>query len=452
MPGWAENAVFYNIFPLGALGAPERNDFVSPPADRIARLSGWLGPAREVGANAILLGPVFESSRHGYDTADLFAIDRRLGRNEAFAAWVAEAHAAGMRVVLDGVFHHVGRDFWAFRDVLAHREGSAYRSWFHLDFGRESPLGDPFFYEGWNKHYDLVKLNLAEPAMREHLFAAVRMWIEGFGIDGLRLDAADVLDRGFQRDLAAFCRSLKPDIWLKGEVIHGNYRTWIEEAALDSTTNYELHKGLWSSHNDRNYFEVAHSLQRQFGEGGIYRDLTLYNFLDNHDVERVASRLREPAHLVPVHVLLFTVPGLPSVYYGSERGIAGRKEKGTDGPLRPALDPARLGEGAPHPDLPALIRSLAALRQQHAALRVGRYRELHVASEQFAFARDHEAERVIVAVNAAPEAAEVTIRADGLEGEWRDGLAPENIFPGGAGLLRVPLGPNSGRVLVRGRV
>jgi glycosidase len=449
MPGWADEAFFYNIFPLGALGAPEQNDFAAPPADRLARLSDWLGPARDIGANAILLGPVFESSRHGYDTADLFTIDRRLGANEAFAAWCREAHGAGFRVVLDGVFHHVGRDFWAFRDVLAHGEGSAYRSWFHLDFGRQSPLGDPFFYEGWNKHYDLVKLNFAEPAVREHLFAAVRMWIEVFGIDGLRLDAADVLDRGFQRDLAGFCRDLRPDFWLKGEVIHGDYGRWIREAGLDATTNYELHKGLWSSHNDRNYFEVAHSLGRQFGDGGIYRDLTLYNFLDNHDVERIATRLRDPAHLAPVHVLLFTVPGLPSVYYGSEWGIPGRKAPGSDAPLRPALDPARLADGAPHPELPSLIRSLAALRREQPALRTGSYRQLHVASEQFAFARESGDDRVIVAVNAAPSGAEISLRAGWLDGVWHDSLHPEHGLEARDGALRIPLEPNSGRVLVR---
>jgi glycosidase len=449
MPGWAEEAFFYNIFPLGALGAPKRNDLTSTPADRMARLSGWLGPARDIGANAILLGPVFESSRHGYDTADLLTIDRRLGTNDAFAAWCREAHEAGFRIVLDGVFHHVGRDFWAFRDVLAHGEASAYRSWFYLDFRRQSPFGDPFFYEGWNKHYDLVKLNLAEPAVREHLFAAVRTWIEAFGIDGLRLDAADVLDRGFQRDLSAFCHGLKRDFWLKGEVIHGEYGRWIREAQLDSVTNYELHKGLWSSHNDRNYFEAAHSLQRQFGEGGIYRDLTLYNFLDNHDVERIASRLRDPAHLVPVHVLLFTGPGLPSVYYGSEWGIPGRKGQGTDAPLRPALDPGRLGEGAPHPELPPLIRSLAALRREHAALRTGAYRQLHVAPEQLAFARENGAERVIVMVNAAATPAEITMRSDGLEGAWRDRLVSNDEFHADGSALRVRLEPNSGRVLVR---
>ena len=449
MPGWADEAVFYNIFPLGALGAPEANDFASPAANRVAQLSGWLGAARAIGADAILLGPVFESSRHGYDTADLFTIDRRLGTNEAFAAWVGEAHAAGFRVVLDGVFHHVGRDFWAFRDVLAHGEASAYRSWFHLDFGRPSPLGDPFFYEGWNKHYDLVKLNLAEPALREHLFAAVRMWIESFGIDGLRLDAADVLDRSFQRDLAGFCRGLKPDFWLKGEVIHGDYTRWIREAGLDAVTNYELHKGLWSSHNDRNYFELGHSLARQFGEGGIYKDLILYNFLDNHDVERIASRLREPAHLVPLHLLLFTVPGLPSIYYGSEWGISGRKEKGTDAPLRPALDPERLAEGAPHPELPPLIRSLATLRREHPALRAGTYRELHLASEQFAFARETGDNRAIIAVNAAGSPAEIVLRGEGLEGAWRDGLAPGRVFGAEGRTLHVPLEPNSGRVLVR---
>jgi glycosidase len=452
MPGWADEAIFYNLFPLGALGAPEQNHFAGPPADRVSRLSGWLGSARDIGANAILLGPVFESSRHGYDTADLFTIDRRLGTNEAFAAWVAEAHAAGFRVVLDGVFHHVGRDFWAFRDVIAHGEASAYRAWFHLDFSRRSPFDDPFFYQGWNKHYDLVKLNLEEPAVREHLFAAARMWIEQFGIDGLRLDAADVLDRSFQRDLAGFCRACKPDFWLMGEVIHRDYGVWIREAGLDSVTNYELHKGLWSSHNDRNYFELAHTLARQFADGGIYKGLQLYTFLDNHDVERIASRLREAAHLTPVHILLFTVPGTPSIYYGSEWGIPGRKTQGSDAPLRPALDPESLPSIAPHQHLPALIRQLARLRREHAALRTGSFRQLHLASQQFAFAREAAEDGVIVAVNAEPEAREIAVSLDGTplgDGAWADALAPNVVLQPEGRKLRIPLAANSGRVLVR---
>ena len=159
---------------------------------------------------ALLLGPVLESGTHGYDTADLFRVDRRLGSNDDLKALIAACHENGLKVMLDAVFHHVGRDFWAFRDVQERGAASPYRDWFFLDFSATSPAGDPFSYEGWNGHFDLVKLNTAHPAVREHLFSAARLWLSDFGADGLRLDAADTLDRGFQRDLAGVCREVKP--------------------------------------------------------------------------------------------------------------------------------------------------------------------------------------------------------------------------------------------------
>jgi cyclomaltodextrinase len=410
--------IIYHLYPLGALGAPERNDHHSPPTSRTDGFYGWTEHAQALGATAILLGPVFESSTHGYDTADYFRVDRRLGSNEAFARWSATLHQRGLKLILDGVFHHVGRNFWAFQDVLEHQQASRYRDWFFLDFQRRSPYGDPFFYEGWNGHIDLVKLNVRHPEVRQHLFDAVRSWIDTYGIDGLRLDAADVLDLEFQKELAAFCRSLRPDFWLLGEVIHGDYRAWTHPAALDSVTNYELYKGLYSSHNDRNYFEIAYSLDRQFGPHGIYRGLSLYTFTDNHDVERIASRLHDPAHLYPLHALLFTMPGIPSIYYGSESGIAGRKGQGSDAPLRPALNPDDLAQAGAHPDLQCAISRFISLRRKSPALQHGDYRQLHVAAEQLAFMRTTAEERVVVAVNAAHHPVEVQLtlpeRTNGL--------------------------------------
>ena len=314
-------------------------------------------------------------------------MDRRLGDDAALAAFSRELHRRGIRLVLDAVFNHTGRDFWAFRDIREKGRASAYCDWYHLDFTGRSPYGEPFRYKGWNNNYDLVKLNLANPAVREHLFNAVSWWIEQFQADGLRLDAADALDFDFQRALAAHCRAIRPDFWLMGEVVHGDYRRWAYPAGLSSTTNYVAYKGLWSSHNDQNYFELAYTLNRQFGPEGIYRGLALYTFADNHDVDRVASILKNPAHLYPLYVLLMTMPGVPSIYYGSEWGIEGRKGATTDAPLRPALDPATLPEHAPHPELHGLIKSLIAIRSRFAAIRRGDYAQLHVASEQFAFIR-----------------------------------------------------------------
>ncbi len=432
MAHWSTTATFYHVYPLGALGAPERNEG-GPTVPRLERMHGWLPPLRELGIDALYLGPVFESTAHGYDTADYFKVDRRLGDHETLARFCEAARAQGMRVVLDAVFHHVGRDFWAFRDVLARGQASPYAGWFHLDFSRRSPAGDPFAYEGWNGHYDLVKLDTRHPEVREHLFAAVSAWVSEFGIDGLRLDAADVLDRDFQRALAAHCRALRPDFWLLGEVIHGDYRRWVGPAMLDAVTNYELYKGLYSSHNDRNYHEVAYSLNRQFGTEGIYRDMALYTFADNHDVDRVASKLHCAAHLVPLYALLFTVPGVPSLYYGSEWGLPGKKTGHSDAPLRPEFDPTACS--GPRADLRGAIAHLSHLRRQHPALRHGRYQQLHVTSELFAFLRESPEERIVVAVNAADQAATLPLSLPGA-GPWTDLSDPQT--PVSAGHVTVP--------------
>ena len=326
---WDTDAIFYHLFPLGCLGAPARNSFEGPPANRLDALMNWIPHLEDLGANAVLLGPVFESTAHGYDIADFFKIDRRLGDDTALIAFSRELHRRGIRLVFDGVFHHTGREFWAFRDVREHGRASQYCDWYHLDFSRRSSYGDPFHYKGWAGHYDLAKLNLHNLDTREHLLAAVTSWVERFDIDGLRLDAADSLDADFQHQLVAHCHALKSDFWLMGEVVHGDYRNWAHAGGLTCTTNYQAYKGLWSSLNDRNYFEIAYTLKRQFGADGVYRSLMLYNFADNHDVERVASILKEPAHLHPLYVLLLTMPGVPSIYYGSEWGVRGRKGEGT---------------------------------------------------------------------------------------------------------------------------
>jgi glycosidase len=446
--GWAADAVFYHVYPLGLCGAPATNDFSSEPVERLAKLTGWLAHIRDLGCNALLLGPVFESSAHGYDTADYWHVDRRLGTDETLRSLVESCHAAGLRVVLDGVFNHVGRDFWAFRDVLAKGPASPFAGWFAgLSFEGRSPYGDRFSYEGWAGHFDLVKLNLAHPEVRAHLLDAVRSWILDFDIDGLRLDAADSVNLGFLRELSAWCRSIQPDFWLVGEVVHGDYRRWANAETLDSVTNYEAYKGLWSSLADHNYFEIAHSLEREFGSGGLYEGLALYNFVDNHDQDRVAGKLGETRLLYPLYLLLFTMPGIPSIYYGSEWGLQAKRLPGDDGPVRPALsleDGPSLGCA---PDLAAAIGRLASVRDGSAALRVGSYRELHVASEQFAFARELDAETVVVLLNAAATAAQLTVPTP-FDGDWRDLLNGGTVRSSG-GNLRVDVPPFWGCVLAR---
>jgi glycosidase len=416
MSDWPQNAIFYHVYPLGFCGAPERNDFDSPPAPRLEKIYGWLDHLRDLGVNALYLGPLFESTSHGYDTADYLRVDRRLGDNGTLASLSAELHRRGIRLVLDGVFHHVGRDFWAFRELRKRGQSSVYRDWFAgVDFSSRSPLGDPFGYDGWEGHAELVKLNLRNPEVTRYLLEAVESWIREFDLDGLRLDVAYLLDEAFLRELGRRCRALKKDFWLLGEVIHGDYRRWLSPGLLDSVTNYECYKGLFSSHNDRNYFEIAFSLNRQFGKGGLYRGFPLYNFADNHDVDRVASSLRDPAHLYPLYCLLFTMPGVPSLYYGSEWGIPGTKSSGSDRALRPSLELEPIARESAHAGLARAIARLAQVRSASRALRRGDYRQLFVSAEQLAFERRYEGETVIVAVNAAAQPAELELPAPGSE-------------------------------------
>ena len=362
---WSAESFFYHIYPLGQLGAPKTNIFNDFTDNKLARLADWTEYLSDLGINAVYLGPLFQSTSHGYDTSDYFRVDQRLGDNESLKKLVKDFHDKNIKVVLDGVFNHVGRDFWAFKDVQQNLGNSQYCNWFSgLTFERQSPYNDPFSYDGWNGHYNLVKLNLLNDEVVEHLFAAIKMWIEDFNIDGLRLDVADCLEKSFMRKLHTFTKNRKDDFWLMGEVIHGDYRDWVNEDMLDSVTNYECYKGLYSSHVDNNYFEIAYSFERLFGESGIYKGFQLYNFADNHDVDRVVSRLQDPAHLYPLYFLLFTMPGIPSLYYGSEFGLEGKKENNDDSPLRPAIENPDFMKEFPNHDLRDTIKRLAKIREK----------------------------------------------------------------------------------------
>lgn len=408
---WSKDAVFYHIYPLGLLDAPRQNTPDIPAESRLPGLAAWTPHIRSLGANAVYLGPVFESATHGYDTLDYRMVDRRLGTNDDLKALVEHWHGQGIRVILDAVLNHVSRDAAPFRDLRERGEDSPYRDWFaNVRFGQRSPLGDPFMYEGWSFHYELAKLDLKHPEVRAWLFESVRSWFREFGIDGLRIDAADVMDKAFLHDLAAVCREENPDCFLVGEVVHGDYARWAGPDMLDSVTNYQAFKALHSSLNDRNLFEIGHALNREFGPEGVYRGLPLYNFADNHDVDRVASLLRDPADLFPLHAMLFTMPGIPSIYYASEWGYQGTKRDGwDDGPLRPAFAMPVPDDAKPAPDLEGWIARLAAIRAGSPALLDGDYAEAFVASDQLAYLRRAESQGALVALNTANGPA--TIRA-----------------------------------------
>ena len=410
MGHWYNEAVFYHIYPLGLLGAPKRNEGTEIE-HRMQELLPWIDHMKDLGVTAVYIGPLFESTTHGYDTKDYKKVDRRLGDNEDFKEFVKKCHEAGIRVVVDGVFNHTGREFFAFQDIQKNREHSPYVNWYKgVNFGWNSPYNDGFGYEAWRNCFELVNLNLYEQAVRDYLFDVIHFWIQEFDIDGIRLDCADCLTFDFMKEMRWRTSQEKEDFWLMGEVIHGDYARWANDEVLHSVTNYELHKGLYSGHNDHNYFEIAHTIRREFDEnGGIYKGRTLYSFADNHDVDRLASKLNNKAHLFPEYTLLYTLPGIPSIYYGSEWGIEGKKEGGNDDQLRPALDLAEMEEKYKDCQLTGHIKMLGRLKKELSPLSEGKYRELLLTNRQYAFARIQDEKAVIVAVNNDENPAQVSI-------------------------------------------
>lgn len=393
---WAYESVFYQIYPLGFCGAPYENDGVL--THRILKVKDWIPHMKKLGINAVYFSPVFESDTHGYNTRDYKKIDCRLGTNEDFKEVCGALHKEGIKVVLDGVFNHVGRGFSAFLDVLKNRENSLYRDWFHIDFGGNSNYNDGLWYEGWEGNFDLVKLNLGNPEVAEHIFSAVKSWVEEFDIDGLRLDVAYCLTPDFLRRLRSFTDGLKEEFFLVGETLHGDYNQWMNPQMLHSVTNYECYKGLYSSFNSMNLFEIVHSLLRQFGPENwtLYKGQHLLCFVDNHDVTRIASNLTNARHLPLIYALTFGMPGIPCVYYGSEWGAEAHKSQG-DPALRACFEEPV--ENA----LSAWISRLAEAKKQSKALNYGSFRSVVLTNKQCIFERKTEDERVMVAINADEE-------------------------------------------------
>lgn len=392
---WAYEGIFYQIYPIGFCGAPTAND--GKTVSRILKLKDWSSYLESLGISSILLNPIFESDNHGYDTRDYKKIDCRLGANEDFAEVCKDLHAHNVKIVLDGVFNHVGRGFWAFKDVQEKKWDSPYKDWFCINFDGNSCYNDGFWYEGWEGHFELVKLNLANSAVVDYLLECVKGWIDEFDIDGLRLDVAYCLDRNFMKRLRSFCQELKPDFALIGEVLFGDYNQIVNDEMLHSCTNYECYKGIYSSFNSMNMFEIAHSLNRQYGpeQWCIYRGKHLMSFVDNHDVTRIASILTNKNHLPLTYGLLLGMPGVPCIYYGSEWGEEGVKAPNNDYALRPCFEEPKPNE------LTEEIKKMIHVRTGSNALCHGSYRNVVLTNHQLIFERRTDDERMLVAINAS---------------------------------------------------
>lgn len=439
MSKWYEKGIFYHMYPLGMTGAPKENHEASVQ-NRFEELNRWVPHIRSLGCNAIYIGPLFESSTHGYDTRDYRMTDRRLGSNADFSHFVSLCHEAGIKVVVDGVFNHTGREFFAFQDIQKNREASPYKDWYKgVNFGWGSPLGDSFGYEAWQGHYKLACLNLRNPAVRQYLFDTIRFWIDEFDIDGIRLDCANVLDFEFMKELRRQTGPMKEDFWLMGEVIHGEYNRWVNDEMLHSVTNYELHKSIYSGHNDHNYFEIAHNVRRLEAIAS-----ELYTFVDNHDEDRIASKLTDKKHLYSVYTLLLTLPGIPSVYYGGEWGVMGRRTKTSDEDLRPCIPISK--EPELQCGLTDYISRLIKIHAENCEFHGGSYKELLLTNRQYAFARIAEDSLAITAVNNDDQEVVVTIPCP-IRAEKALNLLDGAVYPVREQKIEVPLEGGRGVVL-----
>ena len=419
---WAYESVFYQIYPLGFCGAPFENDGVLE--HRILQVLDWIPHMKKLGITAVYFSPLFESDTHGYNTRDYRKIDTRLGTNDDFKKVCDALHKEGIRVVLDGVFNHVGRGFFGFLDVLEKRENSQYKDWFHISFEGNSSYNDGLWYEGWEGNFDLVKLNLNNPEVRNYLLESVKFWIDEFEIDGLRLDVAYMVDRNFLKELRWNCDQWKDEFFLLGEILGGDYKQIMNDEMCHSATNYECFKGIFSALNSLNLFEIVHSLKRQFGpeEWCLYRGWHLLSFVDNHDVTRIASNLNNPAHLPLAYGIMFAMPGIPQVYYGSEWGIKGHKNDG-DPALRVAVEKPEWNE------LTDQIAAMAKAFKESKALQYGDFSELVLENQHCIFVRRFEDERILCAVNASD--GEHTFHADFGAGRALDMISGEEVDFGG---------------------
>lgn len=390
MGDWVRHAIWWQVYPLGFVGAFPSAQPPGPGEHRLTRLIDWLDHAIDLGASGIALGPVFASRTHGYDTTDHYRIDPRLGDDADFDRLIDEAHRRGLRVLLDGVFNHVGTDFPRYRDAVEGRDALA-ALWFR---------GRPGRFHTFEGHGDLITLNHRNPAVADYTVDVMKHWLDR-GADGWRLDAAYAVPESFWAQVLPRVRAGHPDAWFVAEVIHGDYPGFVAASGVDSVTQYELWKAVWSSLNDGNFHELDWALQRHNTFQDTFAPLT---FVGNHDATRIASRLEHPDHLGHALVLLFTTGGVPSVYAGDELGYRGVKEDraGGDDAVRPEFSapPIALGSAdLTSRDILNLHRYLIGLRRRHPWLHEARTSSLRLENRGYVYETRHGDDAFIVALN-----------------------------------------------------
>ena len=407
MPEWVGDVVWWQVYPLGFLGAPARQPRDGTVVHRLPHLERWLGYAAELGASGLALGPIFASESHGYDTVDHFRIDARLGDLGDFGSLVEAAHDRGLRVLLDGVFNHVGRGFPAFSEVLAQGPAARRANWFDLSWPSGWQPGAEPGYRCFEGHHHLVALNHGSPEVADYVTDVMFHWL-GRGADGWRLDAAYAVAAAFWAKVLPRVRAAFPEAYSVGEVIHGDYAEVVRASGLDAVTQYELWKATWSSLNDANFFELAWALDRHNRYLGTFAPLT---FVGNHDVTRLASKLTDSRHLAHAIAVLLTTGGTPSIYYGDEQAFEGVKEDrpGGDDAVRPQF-PSTVPElGSSGWPTYRLYRDLVSVRRQHPWLYTARTQVVTLTNCQLVYHATHEAHRLSVALNVAGSEANLDV-------------------------------------------
>ncbi|MDH6194262.1 cyclomaltodextrinase [Mycobacterium frederiksbergense] len=400
-PGWVAHAIWWQLYPLGFVGAFPADRPPSADEHRLRRIVEWLDHAVQLGASGIALGPIFASRTHGYDTTDHFHIDPRLGDEEDFDHLVAEAHRRGLRILLDGVFNHVGTDFAQYRDAVAGGPEHPASSWFRR--GRASRFAT---FEG---HDELIALNHDEPAVVDYTVAVLRHWLDR-GADGWRLDAAYAMPNRFWAQVLPAVRRQFPDAWFVGEVIHGDYTSIVQASTFDSVTQYELWKAIWSSLNDRNFHELDWSLTRHNNFLGTFVPMT---FVGNHDVTRIASQLHDTRHVEHALVVLLTTGGTPSIYAGDEAALGGIKEqrRGGDDEIRPEF--TAIPDDS---DAMRLHQYLIGLRRRHPWLHTATTSPMRLTNTHYVYRTGHGTDTLVVALSVDDAALRLSLPELGLAG------------------------------------
>jgi cyclomaltodextrinase len=396
-PDWVSHAVLYQIFPdrfrrsgkVVDQHSLQLKPWGNDPAEQgfhggdLYGVIEALDELQDMGVTCLYLTPIFSSAaNHRYHAYDYLTVDPLLGGNVALDALISAVHRRGMRLVLDGVFNHCGRGFWAFHHLVENGEDSPYRDWFHVHSWPVRPYPDAGMdcgYDCWWAVPDLPKFNHAHPGVREHLLSVGRHWIER-GIDGWRLDVPAEVPADFWVEFRRVVREVNPDAWIVGE-IWGDARPWLRGEHFDGVMNYRLGWStlcwvagdqLCQDYRNPEYPLAPLSTEQLIGiwdtTAGWYRPEVTQaqmNLLDSHDVPRALHSLQGDLDALKLAlVLLFLQPGAPCVYYGTEAALAGGPEPGCregfpwDRPRNKALQ--------------ALIQDMAALRMQHAAIREGR--------------------------------------------------------------------------------